>query len=101
MSMRTIDPSRDPAEPREGSARPELPDLRTVDLDGPVAYREWGPASGAPSGGPTFVREMADPPIVLVGNSMGGALSLLQAAYEPTSAAGSARSGWSRRGSGS
>jgi pimeloyl-ACP methyl ester carboxylesterase len=116
----------------------DLPELRTVDLDGPVAYREWGEAGG---GRPTFVcvhglggshlnwmgvapglagigrvlaldligfgftpragrsssmssnramlsrfvHETAEAPVVLVGNSMGGALSVLQAAYEPRS----------------
>jgi pimeloyl-ACP methyl ester carboxylesterase len=35
-----------------------------------------------------FIREMTQPPVVLVGNSMGGALSLLQAAYEPPSVGG-------------
>ncbi|HEY7282957.1 MAG TPA: alpha/beta hydrolase [Actinomycetota bacterium] len=119
-----------------------LPELRTVDLDGPVAYREWG--SDAGPGSPTFVcihglggshlnwmgvapglarsgrvlapdligfgftpraarssslpsnrsllsrfiARMAEPPVVLVGNSMGGAMAMLQAAYEPSSAAG-------------
>jgi pimeloyl-ACP methyl ester carboxylesterase len=123
------------------SAFADLPELRTVDMDGPVAYREWGEAV---KGHPTFVcvhglggshlnwmgvapglartgrvlaldligfgftpragrsssmssnrqllsrflREMTEPPVVLVGNSMGGALSLLQAAYEPRSVDG-------------
>ncbi len=114
-----------------------LPKLRAVDLDGPVAYREW-PSDAGP-GSPTFVcihglggshlnwmgvapglarsgrvlaldligfgytpraerssslsssrsmlsrfiREMADPPVILAGNSMGGAMAMLQAAYEP------------------
>ncbi len=35
-----------------------------------------------------FVQEMAVPPVILVGNSMGGSLSILQAAYEPRSVAG-------------
>lgn len=118
---------------------PGLPEPQTVDLDGPVHYREWpGPA------GPTFVcvhglggshlnwisvapdlaargrvlapdlagfgmtprngrgsglaanrrllsafiRELASPPVILVGNSMGGAICLIQAAYEPGSATG-------------
>ena len=119
-----------------------LPELRTVDLDGPVAYREW-PTDAGP-GSPTFVcihglggshlnwmgvapglarigrvlaldligfgftpragrrsslssnrsmvsrfiTEVAEQPVILVGNSMGGAMSMLQAAYEPPSAAG-------------
>ena len=29
-----------------------LPELRTLDIDGPVAYREWGADTGS---GPTFV----------------------------------------------
>ncbi|HXJ62608.1 MAG TPA: alpha/beta hydrolase [Actinomycetota bacterium] len=118
-----------------------LPELRTLDIDGPVAYREWGADTGS---GPTFVcvhglggchlnwmgvapglartgrvlaldlvgfgytpragrsasmsanrevlsrfiHEMADPPVILAGNSMGGAMSMLQAAYEPTSVDG-------------
>jgi pimeloyl-ACP methyl ester carboxylesterase len=118
-----------------------LPELRTVDLDGPVAYREWGEAGpGRPTfvcvhglGGchlnwmgvapglartgrvlaldlvgfgytpregrsatmsanravlSRFIRELALPPVVLVGNSMGGAMAMLQAAYEPGSADG-------------
>jgi pimeloyl-ACP methyl ester carboxylesterase len=48
-----------------------------------------------------FVQEMTDGPVILVGNSMGGALSILQAAYEPRSAAGlvltSPALPWSRR----
>ena len=35
-----------------------------------------------------FIHSMADPPVVLVGNSMGGAMAMLQAAYEPSSAEG-------------
>jgi pimeloyl-ACP methyl ester carboxylesterase len=119
----------------------ELPEMRTVDLDGPVAYREWGsggdgrptfvcvhglggshlnwmgvapglartgrvlaldligfgytPRAGRSSSMSSnrqlldrFVREMADRPVILVGNSMGGALSVLQAAYEPRSVDG-------------
>src|SRR5262249_37385946 len=110
-----------------------LPELRTVDVDGPVAYRQWGDDDSG-SDGPTFVcvhglggshlnwmgvapglahtgrvlaldlmgfgfppragrssslssnrsmlsrfiQEMAEPPVILVGNSMGAALSLLQ-----------------------
>jgi pimeloyl-ACP methyl ester carboxylesterase len=130
--------------------------IRTVDLDGPVAYVEW-PSERPDPGGPTFVcvhglggshlnwmlvgsrlaehgrvlaldlagfgltprdgrsssvaanrrllsrfvHEMTDGPVILVGNSMGGALSILQAAYEPRSAAGlvltSPALPWSRR----
>jgi pimeloyl-ACP methyl ester carboxylesterase len=118
-----------------------LPEMRTVDLDGPVAYREWGehrpgeptfvcvhglggshlnwmgvapglahagrvltpdlagfgytPRAGRSSSLPAnrlllsrFIQEMTEQPVVLIGNSMGGALSVLQAAYEPGSAAG-------------
>jgi pimeloyl-ACP methyl ester carboxylesterase len=119
-----------------------LPELRTADLDGPVAYREWPSDAGPDS--PTFVcihglggshlnwmgvapglartgrvlaldligfgytpragrssslssnrsmlsrfiAEMAEQPVILVGNSMGGAMAMLQAAYEPSSARG-------------
>jgi pimeloyl-ACP methyl ester carboxylesterase len=35
-----------------------------------------------------FIAELSEPPVVLVGNSMGGAMSLLQVAYEPRSAEG-------------
>jgi pimeloyl-ACP methyl ester carboxylesterase len=35
-----------------------------------------------------FLAEVADPPVVLVGNSMGGALAVLQAALEPATTAG-------------
>jgi pimeloyl-ACP methyl ester carboxylesterase len=119
----------------------DLPEMRTVDLDGPVAYREWGehrpgdptfvcvhglggshlnwmgvapglartgrvltpdlagfgytPRAGRSSSMAAnrellsrFIREMAEPPVVLVGNSMGGALSLIQVAYEPSSVQG-------------
>ncbi len=119
----------------------DLPEMRSVDLDGPVAYREWGehrpeaptfvcvhglggshlnwmgvapglartgrvlapdlagfgytPRAGRSSSMAAnrellsrFIREMAEPPVVLVGNSMGGALSLIQAAYEPSSVQG-------------
>src|SRR4051794_32763077 len=118
-----------------------LPPLQTADIDGPVAYREWGkPRSGAPTfvcvhglGGShlnwmgvapglartgrvlafdligfgytpragrsstmpsnrhlisRFISEMTEGPVVLVGNSMGAALSLLQVAYQPKSADG-------------
>ena len=115
----------------------ELPELRTIDLDGPVAYRGWdGPAGttfvmvhglggshltwiqAAPGlsglgrvlaldlpgfgwsprdGRPTglmdlrralsrFVAEMGTGQVVICGNSMGGALAVLQAAVEPDSA---------------
>jgi pimeloyl-ACP methyl ester carboxylesterase len=123
------------------SAFAGLPPMRTIDLDGPVAYREWGehrpgsptfvcvhglggshlnwmgvgpmlartgrvlafdlagfgytPRAGRSSSMPAnrellsrFIREMAEQPVVLVGNSMGGALSLIQAAYEPASVQG-------------
>ncbi len=117
----------------------ELPELRTIDIDGPVAYREWdGPhdttfvcvhglgasqlswvqVAPALSGlgrvvaldlqgfGRTplagrgaglmdlrrtlsrFVAELGSDRVVLSGNSMGGVLSLLQAAIEPSSTAG-------------
>jgi pimeloyl-ACP methyl ester carboxylesterase len=116
-----------------------LPDLQTIDLDGPVAYREWeGPPDAtfllihglgashlswiqvAPSlsrlghtiavdlpgfgGTPLAARtaglmdqrrivsrlleKLGSGQIVLVGNSMGGAISLLQAAVEPASVSG-------------
>jgi len=120
------------------SAFEDLPELRTVDIDGPIAYREWGEhVPGQPTfvcvhglGGShlnwmgvapglarngrvlaldligfgftpragrsaslssnrllisRFIEKMADRPVVLMGNSMGGALSLLQSAYEPSS----------------
>jgi pimeloyl-ACP methyl ester carboxylesterase len=123
------------------SAFEGLPELRTVDIDGPVAYREWGehrsgrptfvcvhglggshvnwmgvapglagtgrvvaldlagfgftPREGRSSSMPAnrlllsrFIQRMAEPPVVLMGNSMGGALSVLEVAYEPASAAG-------------
>src|SRR4051812_11998823 len=123
------------------SAFADLPELQVVDLDGPVAYREWGeggdgrptfvcihglggchlnwmgaapglarigrvlapdmigfgytPRAGRSASMPSnrsmisrFVREMAEPPVILVGNSMGGAMAMLQAAYEPGSAEG-------------
>jgi pimeloyl-ACP methyl ester carboxylesterase len=114
--------------------------MLTVDVDGPVRYREWrGPADGPTfvcvhglggsslnwvSVGPglsrhgrvvaldlagfgltpragrrstlsanrrllsAFIAEVARPPVVLVANSMGGALAALQAAHEPDSVAG-------------
>ena len=118
-----------------------LPPMQTVDLDGPVAYREWGESRpGAPTfvcvhglGGShlnwmgvapglartgrvlaldligfgftpragrsssmssnrhmlsRFIATMTERPVVLVGNSMGAALSLLQNAYEPNTADG-------------
>jgi pimeloyl-ACP methyl ester carboxylesterase len=53
------------------------------------------PRAGRSSGMPSnrqllsrFIEQMSDRPVVLVGNSMGAALSLLQAAYEPKSADG-------------
>jgi pimeloyl-ACP methyl ester carboxylesterase len=123
------------------SAFDDLPELRTVEIDGPVAYREWGehvpgqptfvcvhglggshlnwmgvapglartgrvlaldligfgftPRAGRSSGLSSnqllvsrFIERMADRPVVLMGNSMGGALSLLQSAYEPSSVDG-------------
>jgi len=117
----------------------ELPELRTIDIDGPVAYREWdGPrdttficvhglgasqlswiqVAPALSGlgrvvaldlqgfGRTplagrgaglmdlrrtlsrFAAELGSDRVVLSGNSMGGVLSILQAAIEPSSTAG-------------
>ena len=118
---------------------PELPQLRSIDVDGPIAYREWdGPADttfvcvhglGAshlswvqvapalaglgrvvafdlPGFGRTslagrkaglmdlrgtlsrFVGEVATGRVVLSGNSMGAAISILQAAVEPDTVAG-------------
>jgi pimeloyl-ACP methyl ester carboxylesterase len=118
----------------------DLGGLRTVDIGGPVRFREWpGPEDGptfvcvhglggsslnwvsigpglsrhgrvvaldlagfglTPRAGRSsslsanrrllsaFVGEVARPPVVLVGNSMGGALAALQAAHEPDSVAG-------------
>jgi pimeloyl-ACP methyl ester carboxylesterase len=117
----------------------DLPELRTVDLDGPTAYREWagGPdatflmlhglgashlvwvqvapalaglgrviAVDLPGFGSSplgerdaglaaqrrlvsrLIRELGSGRIVLAGNSMGGAISLLQAAIEPDSVSG-------------
>jgi pimeloyl-ACP methyl ester carboxylesterase len=116
-----------------------LPDPQTVDLDGPLSYREWeGPADTtfvmvhglggsslnwmqvapglaglgrvlAPdlpgfgtsprTGRPTgvmdlrrvlsrFVAGAASDRVVMCGNSMGGALSIIEAAIEPTAVAG-------------
>ncbi len=112
----------------------ELPPLRTLDLGGPVAYREWeGPSDttfvmvhglggmhlnwvqvapglsglgrvlaldlpgfgASPLAGRRarmmdlrrvlagFIREVVEGPVILSGNSMGGAISVLQAATEP------------------
>jgi pimeloyl-ACP methyl ester carboxylesterase len=130
-----------------------LPEVRTVDLDGPVSYREWP----GPPGGPTFVcvhglggthlnwmsvapglsrhgrvlaldlvgfgltprlgrsagipanrrllsrfiAAIASPPVVAVGNSMGGGLVAFQAALDPASVEGIVLTGpalpWNRR----
>jgi pimeloyl-ACP methyl ester carboxylesterase len=112
----------------------ELPPLRSVDIEGPMAFREWDGPEGttfvllhglggshlswvqvAPglaglgrvlavdlpgfgrspkSGRPTrlmdlrrwldrFLGQLADGPVVLAGNSMGGVVALLEAALEP------------------
>jgi pimeloyl-ACP methyl ester carboxylesterase len=117
----------------------DLPELRTVDLEGPVAYREWeGPDDGAfvlvhglgashlswvqvaeglsglgrvfaidlpgfgasPLAGRSaglmdqrrtlsgFIGTLGIERVVLAGSSMGGALSILQAAVEPSSVSG-------------
>lgn len=117
----------------------DLPELRTTDLDGPVAFREWGgprettfvlihglggshinwiqvaaglaglgrviapdlpgfgasPRNGRGSGLmdgrrilSRFIGEQASGRVVLVGNSMGGVIGILQAAVEPESLAG-------------
>jgi pimeloyl-ACP methyl ester carboxylesterase len=117
----------------------DLPELRTVDLEGPVAYREWeGPDDGAfvlvhglgashlswvqvaeglsglgrvfaidlpgfgasPLAGRSaglmdqrrtlsgFIGTLGIERVVLAGSSMGGALSILQAAVEPSSVRG-------------
>jgi pimeloyl-ACP methyl ester carboxylesterase len=117
----------------------ELPELRSVDLEGPVAYREWEgspettfvllhglgashlswvqvgePLSGlgrvialdlpgfgaSPLAGrraalmdqrrtlSRFLEDLGHDRVVLGGNSMGGALSILQAAVQPGSVAG-------------
>lgn len=116
-----------------------LPELKTVDLDGPVVYREWeGPSESTfilvhglgashlswvqvgeslsglgrvlaldlPGFGYSplegrgaglmeqrravsrFIEEVGEGRVVLGGSSMGGALSILQAAVEPSSVAG-------------
>lgn len=130
--------SRSPgATPR--ADRLDLPPLRTIDLDGPVAYREWsGPADrtfvlvhglgashlswvqvGRPLSGlgrvvaidlPGFgasplagrsarlmdqrrtlsrvLEALATGEVVLCGSSLGGGISILQAAVEPSSLAG-------------
>jgi pimeloyl-ACP methyl ester carboxylesterase len=117
----------------------DLPELRTVDLDGPVRYRAWdGPEDttfvlmhglggthlnwvqaapglaglgrvlaldlsgfgGTPRAGrgsglmdqrrlvSAFARELGSGRVILVGNSMGGAVAMLAAAVEPEAAAG-------------
>jgi pimeloyl-ACP methyl ester carboxylesterase len=117
----------------------ELPELRTIDIDGPVVYRQWdGPSDttfvcvhglgashlswvqvapalagfgrvlaldlqgfgGTPLAGrgaalmdlrrtlSRFVAQLGSDRVVLSGNSMGGVLSILQAAVEPSSVAG-------------
>lgn len=117
----------------------DLPPLRTIDLDGPISYREWEgdpattfvlahglggsqltwslvapglaglgrvlapdligfgttPAAGRATGlmdqrrmlSP-FLRELATGSVIVCGNSMGGALGMLQAVVEPESVAG-------------
>jgi pimeloyl-ACP methyl ester carboxylesterase len=117
----------------------DLPELRTVDLEGPVAYREWegpddsafvlvhglgasqlswvqvaeglsglgrvfaidlpgfgaSPLSGRSAGLmdqrrtlSRFIETLGVDRVVLAGSSMGGALSILQAAVEPSSVSG-------------
>jgi pimeloyl-ACP methyl ester carboxylesterase len=117
----------------------DLPELRTIDLDGPVAYREWegppdtafvlvhglgasqlswvqvaeglsglgrvfafdlpgfgaSPLSGRSAGLmdqrrtlSRFIGTLGIERVVLAGSSMGGALSILQAAVEPSSVSG-------------
>src|SRR5215210_8823082 len=117
----------------------DLPELRTVDLEGPVAYREWeGPSDTAfvlvhglgashlswvqvadglsglgrvfaidlPGFGASplagrgaglmdqrrtlsrFIGSLGVKRVVLAGSSMGGALSILQAAVEPSAVSG-------------
>jgi pimeloyl-ACP methyl ester carboxylesterase len=130
----------------------QLPEARTIDLDGPVAYRQWdgpgettfvmvhglggsqlswvqvapglaglgrvlaldlpgfgwSPRAGRPTGlmdarrtVSRFVTELGSGNVVLCGNSMGGAIVLLQAAVEPASVAGLVLTGsvfpWSGR----
>lgn len=130
-----------------------IPELRTIDLDGPVAYREWdgppettfvmvhglggshlswlqvgqglsgqgrvlaldlpgfgcSPRDGRASGLmdlrrtlSRFIRETATGRVVLCGNSMGGAVAILQTAVEPDSVGGIVLSGsvfpWARGG---
>jgi pimeloyl-ACP methyl ester carboxylesterase len=128
--------------PAGGYAGPvglELPDPRTIDLDGPVAYRTWdGPSDptfvlvhglggasinwarvapglsglgrvlaidlpgfgGTPRAGrgsrmmdlrrtlSRFIEATAEEPVVLCGNSMGGGVSILEAAVAPDQVAG-------------
>ena len=131
----------------------DLPELATIDLDGPVRYRTWdgpgettfvlihglggshlnwlqvapglaglgrvlaldlpgfgwSPRDGRGSGLmdlrrilSRFIDERATGHVVLAGHSMGGVIAILQAAVEPTSAAGliltSSALPWSRRG---
>jgi pimeloyl-ACP methyl ester carboxylesterase len=117
----------------------ELPELRTVDLDGPIAYRGWdgppdtafvlvhglgashlswvqiaeglsglgrviavdlpgfgaSPLAGRGAGLMDQRRSISDlirwvdaPRVILCGNSMGGAISILQAAVEPATVSG-------------
>ena len=130
----------------------DLPEVRTVDLDGPVRYREWAgpdgptfvcvhglggthlnwmavapalsrhgrvlaldlagfgltPRAGRGAGLPAnrrlisrFIRALATPPVVVIGNSMGGGLATVQAALEPDSVAGLVLTGpalpWTRQ----
>src|SRR6266511_3708696 len=145
-SRRQAGRARDEVPPHGRYASPTVAGLldiaptQVVELDGPVAYREWpGPSAGGPTfvcvhglGGSSlnwvsigpglsergrvvaldlagfghtpragrssslsanrrllsaFIREVAAAPVVLVGNSMGGALAALQAAHEPESIA--------------
>jgi pimeloyl-ACP methyl ester carboxylesterase len=123
----------------ETGVQPELPPLLSIDLDGPMAYREWdGPrettfvlihglggsgvnwvrvapglsglgrvlAPDLPGFGSShrtgrdtgvmslrrflsrFLADRATGQVILCGNSMGGAISILQAAIEPDSAQG-------------
>jgi pimeloyl-ACP methyl ester carboxylesterase len=117
----------------------DLPELRSVDLDGPVAYREWGgpsettfvlvhglgashlswvqvgeplsglgrvlaldlPGFGSSSLGgrgaglmdqrrtvSRFIEKLGGGRVVLGGNSMGGAISIIEAAVEPSAVVG-------------